>query len=155
MLESIPSVGDFMRQFVAIAFILFMLRISVVNFWRAFHPLLWHPHDATVIATTVERWRGRRQWQYHPCITYRYSLDGQHYQSRQFTARAPWRTSVDHAWAVAGAYHVGQHIRVYINPANPVQATIQRVNLKSLSFFGGIMLVFTVIGCYVVYDLIA
>lgn len=96
-------------------------------FYRVRVTLRWRPVDGEITWSMIEN-RGRRSGeQWRPTIKYSYTIGTRRYEgSRVYYGAAEWRGSEQTSLDLTSRYTPGQKVSVFVNPANPKEAVLER-----------------------------
>jgi hypothetical protein len=106
----------------------------------------WVETPAVVTASDVRSHRGDDSTTYRPYIAYAYTVDGQDYEGDRYDFWNVSSSGYDGKAAIVRAHPVGREIRIFVDPANPVESVINRQAGWGILFPTLFPLIFIVVG---------
>lgn len=108
----------------AIAGTIVFLLVVIVPTWQLLSTLHWQPITCTV--THAEVSSGQSSDHYRAELRYRYTFEGEVYESDRYRFIRIRTSDRSHWQKVVDAYPVGSKQTCYVNPEHPEQATLKR-----------------------------
>jgi Protein of unknown function (DUF3592) len=110
---------------------LLLLYVAIRARRRAKAAMAWPSVPGRIVESRVESYQttnDQEKWvtAYRPRIAYQYAVNGAPYQSHKIDVGGVARK----AEQVVAAYPVGREVPVYVNPANPAEAALERSTAK-------------------------
>jgi Protein of unknown function (DUF3592) len=92
---------------------------------RLFDSQSWLPTEAVVRDAKVERSAGKAR-SHNPIVRYEYKIGSTRYQGESFCLELWGSRTREEAAAIVARYPAGSSCLIYVNPANPEEAVIDR-----------------------------
>jgi hypothetical protein len=117
---------------------------------KVFAARSWAPVQATVVKSDVRSHRGDDSTTYSPNILYRYTVGGREYRSNRYSLFGGSGSGYDAKRQVVSRYPPGARFTAYVDPADPVEAVIERGPTAEM-FVLLVPLVFAIVGAGGIY----